>query len=202
MVDVSMLDCQVSMLENAIARYSVSGETPKPEGSRHPSIAPFEVFDTADEPLMLAIGNDEIWVTFCRVVGREDLLAVEHFKTVSLRREHYDELIPIVCDILKQRTRRDWQELLNQHGVPNGPINTIDQVIDDEQVKHREMIVEVDHPVAGPLLIPGIPIKLSETPGSIQKAAPVLGEDNEAIYGRFLGLSPEDIARLKEDKVI
>ena len=85
-----MLDCQVSMLENAIARYSVSGETPKPEGSRHPSIAPFEVFDTADEPLMLAIGNDKIWVTFCRVVGREDLLAVEHFKTVSLRREHYD----------------------------------------------------------------------------------------------------------------
>lgn len=202
MVDVSMLDCQVSMLENAIARYSVSNETPQPEGSRHPSIAPFENFDTADKPLMLAIGNDKIWVTFCETVGREDLLEVEEFKTVSLRRQHYDELIPIVSDILKQRTSREWQTIFNQHGVPNGPINSIDQVVEDEQVRARNMIIEVDHPVAGPLMMPGIPIKLSETPGTIRKAAPMLGEDNEAIYQRFLGLSPEEVAQLKDNKII
>lgn len=202
MVDVAMLDCQVSMLENAIARYAVSGEIPQPEGNRHPSISPFEPFETADYPLMLAIGNDKIWAIFCRTVGREDLLDDERFATVSLRREHYDILTPIIAEILKQKTNQEWQDLFNQVGVPNGPINTVDRVVHDEQVNFRDMIVEVDHPLAGKLKMPGVPIKLSETPGEIRTAAPLLGADNETVYGKMLDLTPEEVAQLKQDKII
>ena len=202
MVDVAMLDCQVSMLENAIARYAVSGEVPQPEGNRHPSITPFEPFETADYPLMLAIGNDKIWAIFCRTVGREDLLEDERFATVSLRRDHYDILIPIIAEILKQKTNQEWQDLFNEVGVPNGPINTVDRVVHDEQVNFRDMIVEVDHPLAGKLKMPGVPIKLSETPGEIRTAAPLLGADNEEIFGKMLDLTPEEVAQLKQDKII
>lgn len=202
MVDVAMLDCQVSMLENAIARYAVSGEIPQPEGNRHPSISPFEPFETADYPLMLAIGNDKIWAIFCRTVGREDLLDDERFASVSLRREHYEILTPIIAEILKQKTNQEWQDLFNEVGVPNGPINTVDRVVHDEQVNFRDMIVEVDHPLAGKLKMPGVPIKLSETPGEIRTAAPLLGADNETIYGKMLDLTPEEVAQLKQDKII
>lgn len=202
LVDVAMLDCQVSMLENAIARYVVSGEVPQPEGNRHPSISPFEPFETADYPLMVAIGNDKIWATFCKTVGREDLLNNDNYKTVSLRRENYDDLIPQIQDILKQKTNQEWQDLFNAVGVPNGPINTIDRVVNDEQVNFREMIVEVDHPVAGHLKMPGIPVKLSKTPGEIRTAAPVLGADSAEVLAKYLDFSPEKIEQLKADKII
>lgn len=202
MVDIAMLDCQVSMLENAIARYAVTHESPQPEGNRHPSIVPFEPFETADYPLMIAIGNDKIWTKFCKTVGREDLINDERFKTNPLRLQHYDIIRPIIADIIKQKTNKEWQDIFNQADVPNGPINTIDRVVHDEQVKARNMIVEVEHPVAGHLIMPGVPVKLSETPGEIHSPAPVLGADNEKTYSSMLNLSPEEIAQLKEDNII
>ena len=202
LVDVAMLDCQVSMLENAIARYAVSREVPGPIGNRHPSIVPFEPFDTADFPLMLAIGNDKIWGAFCRTVGREDLVKDEQFATNPKRSENYDTLRPILAEVMKQKTNKEWQDLFNANDIPNGPINTIDRVVHDEQVIAREMIVEVDHPIAGPLEMPGVAIKLSETPGAIRKPAPILGEDTEDILSRLLGLSEQDIEQLRNDRVI
>lgn len=181
-VDVAMLDCQVAILENAIARYVVTGEVPKPGGNRHPSIVPFEPFETSNGEIMVAAGNDALWAAFCKVIGREELIEDERFKTNPLRNENYDELRPLIADPMKEKTTEEWQHLLDQAGIPNGPINTIDKVIEDPQVLAREMIVEIDHPVAGKLKVPGIPIKFSRTPGKIRRTAPLLGEHIRYLY--------------------
>lgn len=201
-VDVAMLDCQVAMLENAIARYEVSGEVPKPAGNRHTSIVPFEPFDTADGEIMIAAGNDALWAKFCQTAGLESLITDERFVTNPLRNKHYDALRPLVAAAVLEKTTEEWMALLDAAGVPNGPINTIDKVVENEQVLAREMIVEVEHPVAGKLRMPGIPIKLSETPGSIRMPAPVLGQHTVDIMEELLGLSDEEIEILKAGKVI
>lgn len=202
MVDVAMLDCQVSMLENAIARYVVTKEVPKPEGNRHPSIVPFEPFETLDGEIMIAVGNDGIWARFCQAVDLEELIEDELFSTNSKRHDNYGELRPLIAEKLKGKSMEAWQRIFDAAAVPNGPINTIDKVMENEQVIAREMIVEVDHPVAGALKMPGIPIKLSGTPGEIKTASPLLGEHSEEILKEMMGLTDEEIEKLKAEKVI
>lgn len=201
-VDIAMLDCQVAMLENAIARYVVTGEVPKPAGNKHSSIVPFEPFDTSDGEIMVAAGNDAIWKRFCDVTGLESLVNDERFATNPDRNKNYDALRPLIADRLKLNKTEKWRIIFDDAGVPSGPINSVDQVIKDEQVIAREMIVEVEHPVAGKLLMPGIPIKLSETPGSIKRPAPLLGEHTEEILMEFLNFSSEDVKRLSDNKVL
>jgi len=201
-VDVAMLDCQVAMLENAIARYEVSGEVPKPAGNRHTSIVPFEPFDTEDGEIMIAAGNDALWAKFCQTAGLEALIEDERFKTNPLRNKNYEALHPMIAEKVKQKTTDAWMKLLDDAGVPNGPINTIDRVVANEQVLARDMIVEVEHPVAGRLRMPGVPVKLSETPGSIRMPAPVLGQHTVDVLEGLLGLTDEEIEILKAEKVI
>ncbi len=201
-VDVAMLDCQVAMLENAIARYEVSGEVPKPAGNRHTSIVPFEPFDTIDGEIMIAAGNDALWAKFCQTAGLEAMISDERFVTNPMRNKHYDELRPLVAEKVRLKTTEEWMTLLDGAGVPNGPINSIDKVVVNEQVLAREMIVEVEHPVAGKLRMPGIPVKLSETPGEIRMPAPVLGQHTVDVLEDLLGLTDEEIEELKAEKVI
>ncbi|MBU5294376.1 CoA transferase [Anaerosalibacter bizertensis] len=200
-VDVAMLDCQVAILENAIARYVVTNEVPKPGGNKHPSIVPFESFETKDGEIMIAAGNDSLWAKFCRVIGKEELIEDERFKTNPLRDKNYDELRPLIAESMKNRTTKEWQDMLDDSGVPNGPINTIDKVIEDPQVVAREMIVEIEHPIAGKLKTPGIPIKLSDTPGKIRNASPILGEHTEEILKEILEYDNEKIEELKRENI-
>lgn len=202
MVDVAMLDSQVAILENAIARYVVTKEIPSREGNRHPSIVPFETFDTADGEIMIAVGNDSLWKKFCFVIGMEELGEDQRFRTNILRNEKYLELRLIIADILLNKNTKEWQEILDLAGIPNGPINTIDKILKDPQVIAREMIVDIVHPIAGQLQIPGVPIKLSQTPGKIRIPSPVLGEHTEEILMDFLGYGEEEIQELKQNKVI
>jgi len=200
-VDVAMLDCQVAILENAIARYVVSGEIPKPIGNRHSSIVPFEPFDTKDGELMIAAGNDALWIKFCEALGIEELSRDERFVTNPLRNKNYKILRPIIAEIIKGKTTEEWQDILDKAGVPNGPINTVDKVVENPQVKARDMIVEVEHPRAGKLKMPGIPIKMSETPGDIRKHPPILGEHTEEILTELLGYDEEEIKKLREENI-
>lgn len=197
-VDVAMLDCQVAILENAIANYFVTGESPKPQGNKHSSIVPFEAFETADGDIMIAAGNDVLWRKFCREIGREDLGFDERFATNPLRAKNYDELRPLIASEIVKKNTKEWQVLLDKAGVPSGPINNVEMVVNDPQVNARDMIVEVEHPVAGIIKTPGIPIKMSETPGTIREAAPVLGEDTEEVLKEMNRLSDEEIKHLKE----
>lgn len=201
-VDVAMLDALVAILENAIARYVVTGEVPKPGGNRHPSIVPFEPFETSDGEVVVAVGNDTLWAKFCQVIGREELINDERFKTNPLRNKNYDELRPLIAESMKKKTTAEWLKLLDEAGVPNGPINTIDKVLEDPQIKARDMIVEIEHPVAGKLKVPGVPIKLSATPGSIRTPAPVLGQHTEEILKELLGYDDEKIQSLREANAI
>lgn len=201
MVDVAMLDCQVAILENAISRFEFTGEIPHPIGNRHPSIVPFEPFDTLTTPIMLAAGNDRLWVTLCGLMEL-DLADDPRFKTNPLRNENYAALRPILAERFMTKTADEWQQMFDDAGIPCGPINTVDKVVTNEQVVAREMILEVEHPTAGATRIPGIPIKLSRTPGEIRLPAPVLGAETEKILTRCLNLTPEQIAALREKQVI
>jgi len=200
-VDVAMLDCQVAMLENAISRYVVTGDIPGPAGNRHSSIVPFEPFDTTDGEIMIAAGNDVLWAKLCKVMERSDLAEHESFKTNLLRSTNYDILRPMIAEVIQTKNTHEWQEILDGAGVPNGPINTVDKVLEDPQVISREMIVEIEHPVAGKLKMPGVPVKLSETPGSIRRPAPLLGQHTDEILREMLGLTEEKIEQLKNENI-
>ena len=201
MVDVAMLDCQVAILENAISRYEFTGEIPHPIGNRHPSIVPFETFNTLSDPIMVAAGNDRLWATLCELMEL-DIACDPRYATNPQRNEHYAELRPILAEKFMTKTAEEWQPMFDKAGIPSGPINTVDKVVKNEQVVAREMILEVEHPVAGTTRVPGIPIKLSRTPGEIRMAAPVLGADTEKLLNQYLGLTSDQVAELREKQVI
>ncbi|MCA0385182.1 MAG: CoA transferase [Firmicutes bacterium] len=201
-VDVAMLDCQVAMLENAIARYVVTGEVPRPAGNRHTSIVPFEPFETSNGKIVVAVGNDQIWKRYCQVTGLDALIEDPKFAKNPDRNKNYDELRPLIAEKMMGKTTEEWMKILDDNGVPNGPINYIDAVLEDEQVKAREMIVEVEHPIAGKLKMPGVAIKLSETPGAVVAPAPVLGQHTTEILQRFFGYSEAEIEDLYEKGVL
>ncbi len=201
LVDVAMLDCQVAILENAIIRHLVTGEVPGPLGARHPSIAPFEAFPAADGHVILAVGTKQ-WERFCRAIARPDLVRHPHFATNALRAEHADALCEILAPITRQKTVASWVEEMEAIGVPCGPVNTVDQVVRDPQVKAREMLVEVMDAEAGPIRMAGLPIKLSVTPGGVQGRAPRLGEHTDAVLTEWLHMAPDAVARLREEGVL
>lgn len=200
-VDVAMLDCQVAILENAIARYSATGKAPLPTGNRHPSITPFQAFPTQDYYVICAAGNDKLWEKFCQTIGKEELIRDPRFESNRLRTENIAELEPILFEVFRQKTTAEWIEIMDAAGIPCGPINTIDKVVSDPQVKAREMVVEINHQAAGKQLIHGVPVKLSDTPGGVREPAPILGQHTSEVLKRY-GLTVEEIELLVQDGVI
>ena len=176
LVDVAMLDSLVAVLENAIVRYFATDEIPQPLGSRHPAITPFEAFESADGHIIIAIGNDTLWAKFCEHVDQKNLISDPRFRTNVERTANHSELFPILSEIMRQRTTDEWIDALENIGVPCGPINTIDKVVNHPQVQARNMITQVIHQMTGAVEVPGLPIKLSDTPGDVDIPAPNLGE--------------------------
>ena len=201
-VDVAMLDSLVAVLENAVVRYFATGEAPKPLGARHPAITPFEAFASADGHVIIALGNDTLWAKFCEHVNRQDLISDERFRTNADRTENHAELFSILSDILSKRTTDDWIDALGEIGVPCGPINAMDKVVSHPQVQAREMITRVAHQITGEVEVPGVPIKLSETPGGVDAPAPSLGEHTTEILTDVLKMSPDEVEKLRRDKII
>jgi CoA:oxalate CoA-transferase len=203
MVDVAMLDSQVAILENAIARYEVSGEIPGRIGNRHPSISPFSSVNASDGQLIIAIGNDGLWQKFCTIVKRPDLASDERFVTNKLRTENWALLKPELAAVFAIHPVTYWLDLLQSQGIPCGPINTIDKVLADPQVKARHMIEESVHPVAGRISMAGSPIKLSGAPDTVVRdPAPILGQHTEETLKSLLDLTDGDIRKLKDKGVI
>ena len=202
LIDVGMLDCQVAILENAMVRYFSTGDIPRPLGRRHPAITPFEIFESADGYVVIAIGNNELWRKFCEHVDHPELIDDERFHTNALRTENHESLFPILAEIMCRRTTDEWVEALEAIGVPCGPVNTVDKVANDPQVLARDMIAEVEHNTTGTVQIPGIPIKLSETPGQIDAPAPNLGEHTSEILTGLLGLEAEEVNQLKQNGIV
>jgi CoA:oxalate CoA-transferase len=160
-IDIAMFDCQLALLENAIMRYTVSGEVPGPLGARHPSITPFEAFATADSAMIVAAGNDALFVKFCDALGRHDLATAPEYKTNDLRNRHQAKLKTEIEQELTKQPTAAWIELLERAGIPAGPINTVAQALAHPQVAARNMLVTVADPISGTLTLAGNPLKLS-----------------------------------------
>jgi CoA:oxalate CoA-transferase len=186
-IDIAMFDCQLALLENAIMRYTVSGEVPGPLGARHPSITPFEAFATADSAMIVAAGNDALFVKFCDALGRQDLAAAPEYKTNDLRNRNQAKLKAEIEQELTKQPTAAWIELLERAGIPAGPINTVAQALAHPQVAARNMLVTVADPISGTLTLAGNPLKLSAFPDPPTRApAPELDADRAKLL-RELG---------------
>jgi len=202
-VDIAMLDCQLSILENAITRFQVENRSPEPLGNRHPTITPFQAYKASDDYFVIAVGNDALWVKLCEVMGRPDLAGHANFSTNKLRTQYLEELNAELEKTLSRKTADEWIALIDRAGIPCGPINTIEKIMTDPQVLSRNMIVEVEDKIAGPVKIAGNPVKMTsiaEKP--FRRPAPGIGEHNREIYSELLGLSPEEISTLEQTGVI
>lgn len=197
-----MMDSQVALCENACARYFATGEIPRPLGSRHPLMTPFQIFPTKDEYIVLITFFEEDWRKFCRVVGREDLLSDGRFQSHSDRISNYPAFEPLMIELMKAKTTAEWMGLLEPAGIMCGPVNDIAQVVNDPHVQEREMIVEVEHPRVGKLKVTGTPMKFNRTPCKIEKACPDVGEHTLEILCGMLGMSPENVEKLRKRGVI
>ncbi|HEX4302957.1 MAG TPA: CoA transferase [Rhizomicrobium sp.] len=185
-VDISMLDSQVALLENAISRYVATGDVPGRLGSRHPSIAPFAAFATKDGHIAIAAGNDDLFARVARVIGRDDLIADERFTSNPKRVTNYEPLHEEMELALSARTSHDWLAALDEAAVPCGPLNNVAQVMADPQILHRNMIVETLDPDLGLIRMQGNPVKLSAHPDpSTREHAPELDEHRAAILKEF-----------------
>jgi CoA:oxalate CoA-transferase len=204
LVDISMLDCQVAILENAFMRYFLTGELPKAIGTRHPAATPFQAFPTKDGWIVLAVswGVENQWELFCAVIERPELISDERFDTPHARTHNHAQLEPILNEALMQRTTQAWLREFDAIGLPCGPLNNIAQAAALPQVQARQMLVEVEHPVIGTLPLANTPVKLSRTPGGIRGASPALGQDTGAVLRGMLGMGDDEIGALHEAGVI
>ena len=185
-IDVAMLDCQIAILENAIARYLSKNEIPKPLGSRHPSIAPFEAFKTKDSYIIIAAGNDKLFNNLCEALNLNEITKDEKFKSNSLRCENMDDLKKIFEEKLKSKNTSDWITIFEKLKIPCGPIFNIKEAVENPQIKERNMIVKAYHDIIGEFKLSGNPIKMSnykdeKTRGKI----PNLDEHREKILKEF-----------------
>jgi formyl-CoA transferase len=196
-IDTALLDTMVAFNANQIVSYFTSGKVPIRWGNAHPQVVPYEVFPTADGHIILAIGNDGQFERFCEVAGASELAQEARFKTMSQRIVHRAELIPLIAEIMRMRTKAEWIEALEAATVPCGPINNMKEVFENPQVQHRELRVDIPHPSGGTAPVVRSPLRLSETPVDYRLAPPLLGQHNDDVMRGLLGKSAADLQRLK-----
>jgi len=200
-IDATMIGGQVALLSRQAARYFADGTVPKPEGNVHASIVPYQTFRAADGFVNICCGNNALFERLCRALGLEDLLLDERFADNSGRVKHRQALVPQLERRVGQLAKDEVVRRLREANVPVGPINALDEVFADPVVRHLGLIAEVDHPVAGRVRAPGIPVRMSETEPSVRRHPPLLGEHTDEIL-RDLGYADTDIAKLRADSVV
>ena len=200
-IDTSLLEAEVAALINAGSNYLIGGKVPGRWGNAHPTIVPYQSFQTADGFLVLGVASETIWRRFCPAIGRAELAADTRFAKNAHRVENRAALIAILAELFRSRDTATWLELLNDAEVPCAPVQTIDQVFNAPQVRHREMLVTVDHPTAGTVPMAGIPVKFSATPASVRLPPPLLGQHTEEVLASWLGMGDKEITELKRKSV-
>ena len=201
-VHVSMYEAIASLLTFNASMYWATGNSPRRQGNRHPTIAPYETFNASDGWINLGIANDTHWQAFCAAVDRPDLASDERFSLAQNRVRNREVLTPIVTDIIKTRTRDDWLTMLQRLGIPCGAIRSVGEVCSGEILASRNMVVEMQHATAG--IVKGVknPAHFSASPIDTYSAPPTLGEHTNAVLSELLGLSHDDIQRLHDAAVI
>jgi crotonobetainyl-CoA:carnitine CoA-transferase CaiB-like acyl-CoA transferase len=201
-VDIGMLDATAGLLTYQAASYFVTGEPPRRLGNTHPTIVPYETFAAADGDLIITVGNDDIWRRFCDAIEAPSLASDARFADNRARLAHYDELKPLLAARLRSRTRAEWIERFAAARVPCGSVKDIGEALTDPQIAARSMIERVEHAALGAIRVLGVPIKLSETPGSVRTAPPTLGQHTDQILREDLGLTDEAIAALRASRTV
>ncbi|MFQ5881039.1 MAG: CaiB/BaiF CoA transferase family protein [Candidatus Methylomirabilales bacterium] len=201
-IDIALLDSMISLLTYQAGIFFTTGQSPHRMGNLHPTITPYEPFEAQDGYFNVAVGNDVLWARLCQILGREELINDPRFATGAKRVENRAVLRPMLEKALKARSVQEWLQILNEAGIPCGPINSLAEVFAGPQVKAREMIVEVPHPALGTVKMTGVPLKLSATPGQIKHPPPLLGEHTEEVLRAWLGMSAAEIQGLHSDGVI
>jgi CoA:oxalate CoA-transferase len=194
-IDISMLDCQIAILENAFGRYSATGEAPKAIGTRHPLSTPFQAFPTADGYIVIALGFglENVWGLFCATLDVPAIIDDPRFETPALRTKNHAALEPILNEALKKRTTAEWVTELEALAVPCGPLHSIPEAAEYHQVKARGMLQEVESARGNKLTIPASPLRLSRTPGEIRGGPPPVGHHTRDVLRDLLGLSETEI---------
>jgi formyl-CoA transferase/CoA:oxalate CoA-transferase len=201
-VDVSLLDSVAALLTYQANRYFATGAAPQRHGNRHASIAPYDTFATADGVVVLAVGNDSQWQTFCRTMRAPELGADARYRTNAGRVEHYATLAAALSPLLRTWRLDELVGALRTAGVPCGAVRSIDQVLADPQIAARAMVETIEHPSIGALKTLGLPVKLSDTPGHIRTAPPRLGEHTRTALHDDLQMSADEIEQLVAAEVV
>jgi len=200
-IDISMLDGVVSLLTYHASMHLVAKTVSQRVGNGHATIAPYDTFAAADGDFFLAVGNDEQFKRFCAAAGLPDLVDDPRFATNPARVEHREALAARLEPVLRTRPRVEWIPLLTEAGVPCGDVRAVAETLADKQLLARQMIESVEHATIGVMKVLGVPIKLSDTPGSVRTAPPTLGQHTTAVLTE-LGLPASEIDDLRHDKVI
>ena len=200
-VQTSLLQAQIAMLDFQATRWLMDREVPKQAGNNHPTSIPTGVFETADGHINIAVTGHKLWERFCRAIGAEELITNPDYASAKLRSENRDALTQEINRRLRGADSQTWIERFNQAGVPSGPINTIDKVFADPQVRHLGIAQAVESPALGRIELVGQPMTLSETPSSLRVAPPECGEHTDEILGEF-GYGAEEIARLRRNGIV
>ncbi|MDI3339486.1 MAG: CoA transferase [Sphaerobacter sp.] len=200
-VNTSLLEGMVGLLAFQAVRYLNGAGAPPPAGNHHPINAPYGVFRARDGYLTIGATGEKRWRKLCEVLGAEEWLDDPRFATNGGRHEHRHLLAELISEKLQARTIDEWEVILNEAGIPCGPIYRIDQALEHPQVRHRQMVVERPHPTMETVRLLGLPVKLSETPGDVWRVPPLLGQHSDEVL-REAGLDAEEIARLRASGVV
>jgi len=201
-IDCSLLDAQVSALANIASNYLVAGKEAQRWGTAHESIVPYQVFQTKDLPVAIAVANQKLWINFCKMIGKEEWVDDPRFESNPKRVENREELIALIAEAMAEKTCDEWVKLFVEASIPCGPVNTMESLFDDPQVLHREMLAEIPHPKIGTLRLGGIPLKYSKTPLTIRFPPPLIAEHTDEILADVLGYSDDKIGNLKEQGAV
>ena len=201
-IDMALLDVQVATIANMNMNYLCSGKVPGRQGNAHANIVPYQVFNAADGELILAVGNDTQFAKLCAVLGCPEIAGDERYAKNANRVRHRDALLPLLQQRLVTRSVAQWVEVLQPEGVPCGPVNSIAQTFANPQVIHRQMRVDLPHPLAGSVPSVANPIKFSGTPIQYGDAPPTLGQHSDQVLKEYVGLSDAEIEALKAKRII
>ena len=201
-IDLSLLDATVAATSSMAMSYLVAEQLPVRVGLGSQLTAPYGDFDCADGKIMIAVGNDKQFVQLCKVLERPDLAADERFTTTPKRVANKGTLLPLLAGIFKAQTVDHWMPMLREAVVPSAPIYDFKQVFDDPQIRHRQLVKEIPHPLAGSMRVVGNPLNFSETPLEYGRPPPLLGQHTEEVLREVLHLDEAQIARLVQQKVI
>lgn len=203
-IDISMLDCQVAILENAIARYVTGGEVPGPIGNRHPSITPFTTLKAADQYIIVAAANQKLWDKLCRIIGLPELARDSRFETNDLRTRNWSQLEPILNQAFSHKTAGQWLGLLEEEGIPCGLVQDVPGLLNDGQLLNRKMIRDIAVTSGSPqtIKVAGAPYHFFDPPVDKFQPAPALGQNTEEILQKYAGLNRKDCRDLKDKGIV